>query len=55
LLAQLGDHIRQEETTMFAAIRNNLTTEQSEQLATEFKAAKTRIQQKVGVVTEAKV
>jgi len=55
LLAQLRDHIRQEETTMFAAIRNNLTTEQSEQLATEFKAAKTRIQQKVGVVTEAKV
>ena len=55
LLAELGDHIRQEETTLFAAIRNNLTTEQSEQLATEFKAAKTRIQQKAGVVTEAKV
>ncbi|MBN3897920.1 MAG: hemerythrin domain-containing protein [Nostoc sp. NOS(2021)] len=55
LLAKLGDHIRQEETTLFAAIRNNLTTEQSEQLATEFKAAKTRIQQKLGVVTESKV
>ncbi|MEH1937087.1 MAG: hemerythrin domain-containing protein [Nostoc sp.] len=55
LLAKLGDHIRQEETTLFAAIRNNLTTEQSEQLATEFKAAKTRIQQKLGVVTESNV
>lgn len=40
---------------MFAAIRNNLSTEQSEQLATEFKAAKTRIQQKLGVVNEANV
>lgn len=50
----IGDHIRQEESTMFAAIRNNLTTEQSEQLATEFKAAKTRIQQKLGVVSESK-
>ncbi|OYD97076.1 DNA nickase [Nostoc sp. 'Peltigera membranacea cyanobiont' 213] len=51
----IADHIRQEESTMFAAIRNNLSTEQSEQLATEFKAAKTRIQQKLGVVTESKV
>ncbi|OYE03378.1 hemerythrin domain-containing protein [Nostoc sp. 'Peltigera membranacea cyanobiont' 232] len=51
----ISDHIRQEESTMFAAIRNNLSTEQSEQLATEFKAAKTRIQQKLGVVTESKV
>ncbi|MBN3909354.1 MAG: hemerythrin domain-containing protein [Nostoc sp. NMS1] len=53
LMDALGDHIRQEESTMFAAIRNNLSTEQSEQLATEFKAAKTRIQQKLGVVKEA--
>ncbi|MEH2346762.1 MAG: hemerythrin domain-containing protein [Nostoc sp.] len=51
----IADHIRQEESTMFAAIRNNLSTEQSEQLATEFKAAKTRIQQKLGVVTESNV
>ncbi|MEH2075842.1 MAG: hemerythrin domain-containing protein [Nostoc sp.] len=51
----IADHIRQEESTMFAAIRNNLSTEQSEQLATEFKAAKTRIQQKLGVVTESKL
>ncbi|BAY43438.1 hemerythrin HHE cation binding domain-containing protein [Scytonema sp. HK-05] len=51
LMDAVGDHIRQEESTMFAAIRNNLSTEQSEQLATEFKAAKTQIQQKQGVVS----
>ncbi|NJM73332.1 MAG: DNA nickase [Scytonema sp. RU_4_4] len=50
LMDAVGDHIRQEESTMFAAIRNNLSTEQSEQLATEFKAAKTEIQKKLGVV-----
>ncbi|WP_341525962.1 hemerythrin domain-containing protein [Nostoc sp. UHCC 0302] len=50
LMQDVGDHIRQEESTMFASIRNNLSTEQSEQLATEFKAAKTRIQEKLGVV-----
>ncbi|MEH2156377.1 hemerythrin domain-containing protein [Nostoc sp.] len=55
LMEAVGDHIRQEESTMFAAIRNNLSTEQSEQLATQFKAAKTRIQQKLGVVTESNV
>ena len=50
LMDAVGDHIRQEESTMFAAIRNNLNTQQSEQLATEFKAAKTKIQEKMGVV-----
>jgi hemerythrin superfamily protein len=55
LLDELGDHIRQEESTLFAAIRNNLSTEQTEQWATEFKAAKTRIQEKLGVVTESNV
>lgn len=52
LMEAVGDHIRQEESTMFAAIRNNLSSDQSEQLATEFKAAKTRIQEKLGVVSE---
>ncbi|WP_414585050.1 hemerythrin domain-containing protein [Scytonema sp. PCC 10023] len=51
LMDAVGDHIRQEESTMFAAIRNNLSTDQSEQLATEFKAAKTEIQKKLGVVS----
>ncbi|MEH2256854.1 hemerythrin domain-containing protein [Nostoc sp.] len=55
LMKAVGDHIRQEESTMFAAIRNNLSTEQTEQLATEFKAAKTRIQEKLGVVSESNV
>jgi hemerythrin superfamily protein len=55
LMEAVGDHIRQEESTMFAAIRNNLSTEQTEQLATEFKAAKTRIQEKLGVVSESNV
>jgi hemerythrin superfamily protein len=52
LMDVVGDHIRQEESTMFAAIRNNLSTEQSEQLATEFKAAKTRLQERLGVVNK---
>jgi hemerythrin superfamily protein len=38
------DHVRQEESTMFAAIRNNLSSEQSEQLATQFKTAKSKLQ-----------
>ncbi|BAY21726.1 hemerythrin HHE cation binding domain-containing protein [Calothrix sp. NIES-2100] len=54
LMDAIGDHIRQEESTMFAAIRNNLSSEQTEQLATEFKAAKKKIQEKLGVVSEAK-
>ncbi|MDF5714635.1 MAG: hemerythrin domain-containing protein [Rhizonema sp. NSF051] len=52
LMDVVGDHIRQEESSMFAAIRNNLSTEQSEQLATEFKAAKVKLQEKMGVVSK---
>ncbi|MCX7593037.1 MAG: hemerythrin domain-containing protein [Fischerella sp.] len=48
LMDAVGDHIRQEESTMFAAIRNHLSSDQSEQLATQFKAAKQRIQEKMG-------
>jgi hemerythrin superfamily protein len=40
------DHVRQEESTMFAAIRNNCSTEQQEKLATDFKAAKSQVQQR---------
>jgi hemerythrin superfamily protein len=47
LMEEVGDHIRQEESTMFAAIRNNFSTEQSEQLTTKFKAAKSQEQQKM--------
>ncbi|AFZ22477.1 hypothetical protein Cylst_0099 [Cylindrospermum stagnale PCC 7417] len=42
------DHVRQEENTLFAAIRNNLSTVQSEELSTQFKSAKSRIQQRFG-------
>ncbi len=47
LMDEVGDHIRQEESTMFAAIRNNFSTEQSEQMTTKFKAAKSEEQQKM--------
>ncbi|MBW4690997.1 MAG: hemerythrin domain-containing protein [Lyngbya sp. HA4199-MV5] len=38
------DHVRQEESTMFTAIRNNCSSDQSEQLASQFKAAKSGLQ-----------
>ncbi len=41
------DHVRQEESTMFTAIRNNCSDEQKEQLATQFKAAKSKIQDRM--------
>lgn len=47
LMDVVGDHIRQEESTMFAAIRNNLSTQESEQLSTEFKTAKSKIAEKM--------
>lgn len=50
LMDVLGDHIRQEESTMFAAIDNHCSTEQKEQMATEFKAAKRRIQEEMAAV-----
>lgn len=46
------DHVRQEESTLFAAIRNNLSSDQSEQWATEFKAAKSKIQQRLAKETQ---
>ncbi|HIK14045.1 MAG TPA: hemerythrin domain-containing protein [Leptolyngbyaceae cyanobacterium M33_DOE_097] len=47
LMDIVGDHIRQEESTLFAAIDNNCSTEQKEQMATDFKAAKSRIQREL--------
>ena len=38
------DHVRQEESTMFAAIHNNCSSDQTEQMATQFKAAKSQLQ-----------
>jgi len=45
LMDMVGDHIRQEESTMFAAIDQHCSSEQKEQMATDFKAAKKRIQE----------
>lgn len=41
------DHVRQEESTMFAAIRNNCSDDQKEQMATRFKEAKAKLQQQL--------
>jgi hemerythrin superfamily protein len=41
------DHVNEEESQMFAAIRNNCSTEQQEQLATEFKEAKKQLQTQI--------
>ena len=40
----VGDHTRQEESTMFAAIARNCSVTQQEQLATQFKEAKKQLQ-----------
>ena len=44
LMDVVGDHIRQEESTMFAAIERNCSDEQKEQMATDFKTAKSKLQ-----------
>lgn len=41
------DHVRQEESTFFAAIRDNFSSAQSEQLATQFKDYKRQLQEKM--------
>ncbi|MDY6903017.1 MAG: hemerythrin domain-containing protein [Cyanobacteriota bacterium] len=41
---RVGDHTRQEESTMFASMWKNMNDEQREQMATEFKEAKKRLQ-----------
>ncbi|MBD1923287.1 hemerythrin domain-containing protein [Microcoleus sp. FACHB-831] len=52
LMEAVGDHIRQEESTMFAAIDKNCTDEQKEQMATEFKAAKSKVQEEMAASTK---
>ncbi|MBD1914906.1 MULTISPECIES: hemerythrin domain-containing protein [Cyanophyceae] len=47
LMDVVGDHIRQEESTMFAAIDKNCSTSQKEQMATDFKAAKGKLQREM--------
>ena len=47
LMNKVMDHVRQEESTFFAAIRDNFSSEQSEQLATQFKQYKSQLQDKM--------
>jgi hemerythrin-like domain-containing protein len=46
-MESVGDHIRQEEFTLFTAIDNNCSDEQKEQMATDFKAAKSKVQEEM--------
>jgi hemerythrin superfamily protein len=41
------DHIQQEESTMIAAIQENCSTEEQERLATQFKQAKSQLQEQM--------
>jgi hemerythrin superfamily protein len=43
----VGDHTRQEESTMFATISNNFSSNDTEQMATQFKDAKRQLQSKI--------
>jgi len=47
LMEAVGDHIRQEESTMFSAIDDNLNDGQKEQMASDFKAAKSKLQEQM--------
>ncbi|MBD2234707.1 hemerythrin domain-containing protein [Phormidium tenue] len=44
LKAMVGDHTRQEESTMFAAIRKNMSSEEQQQLGMRFKESKQSLQ-----------
>lgn len=46
------DHVRQEESEMFAAIRSNCSDEQQERMATEFKSAKSKLQQELAALAK---
>jgi hemerythrin superfamily protein len=41
------DHVRQEENSMFAALRSNCSDDQREQMATQFKSAKAKLQEQM--------
>lgn len=44
MMDEIMDHVRQEESTFFAALRDNFSSQQLEQIATEFKAKKSEVQ-----------
>lgn len=47
LKSMVMDHVRQEENSMFSAIRNNCSEAQREQMATQFKQAKKQLQEQL--------
>lgn len=47
LKSMVMDHVRQEESSMFAAINSNCTDTQKEQMATQFKQAKSQLQEQL--------
>ena len=51
IMEVVGDHIRQEESTMFAAIRDNMSSAQSEQLSTQFKSVKSKLIDKMATAS----
>lgn len=46
------EHVRQEESDMFAKLDANFSEAQEEEMATQFKTAKSQIQEKLGVATK---
>lgn len=44
LMDEIMDHVRQEESTFFAALRDNFSSSELENLATQFKAKKSEVQ-----------
>ncbi len=47
LMDQFGDHIRQKESTMFASIDKNCSTQEKEQMASQFKEVKRKAQEEM--------
>jgi hemerythrin superfamily protein len=47
LMTMVQDHVRQEENDMFPKLRDNFSDEQQKQMATDFKTAKSRLQQEM--------
>ncbi len=52
LKTMVMDHVRQEESTMFAAISRNCSDDQKEQMATQFKQAKSLLQEQLTAQTK---
>jgi hemerythrin superfamily protein len=52
LMQAVMDHVRQEENDMFPKIRDNFSDEQQKQLATQFKTAKSKIQDELAAATK---